>query len=77
MLALRDAIPRATPFARAECATLRLRLPKIGARVVERAARIRIHFAFGLPGRPFLPPTRRAPRSGRPLIGGAPRAPQT
>ena len=45
MIALRDAIPRATPFARAECATLRLRLPKIGARVVERAARVRIHFA--------------------------------
>ena len=45
MLALRDAIPRTMPLARAEFATLRLRLLKIGARVVERAARIRIHFA--------------------------------
>ena len=45
MLALRDAIPRATPFARAECATPRLRLLKIAARVVERADRVRIHFA--------------------------------
>ena len=33
------------PLARAEFTTLRLRLLKIGARVVERAARIRIHFA--------------------------------
>ena len=45
MLALRDAVPRTMPLARAEFATLRLRLLKIGARVVERAARIRIHFA--------------------------------
>ena len=42
MLALRDAIPRAAPLARAEFTTLRLRLLKIGARVVERAARVRI-----------------------------------
>ena len=54
MIALRDAIPRATPPARAECATLRLRLPKIGARVVERAARIRIHFASACPDAPFF-----------------------
>ena len=33
------------PLAWAEFATLRARLLKIGARVVEKAARIRIHFA--------------------------------
>ena len=49
MLALRDAIPRAAPLAHAEFATLRLRLLKIGARVVERAARIRIHFTSACP----------------------------
>ncbi len=49
MLALRDAIPRATPLACAEFATLRLRLLKIGARVVEKAARVRIHFTSAYP----------------------------
>ena len=45
----RDAIPRAAPLARAEFATLRLRLLKIGARVVEKATRIRIYFASAFP----------------------------
>ena len=54
MLALRDAIPRAMPLARAEFATLRLRLLKIGARVVEKAARIRIHFASACPDATLL-----------------------
>ena len=49
MLALRDAAPRRMPLAWAEFATLRARLLKIGARVVERAARIRIHFASACP----------------------------
>jgi hypothetical protein len=49
MLGLRDAIPAASPLARAEFTTLRLRLLKIGARVVEKAARIRIHFASACP----------------------------
>ncbi len=49
MLALRDAIPRAAPLARAEFATLRLRLLKIGARVIEKATRVRIHFASACP----------------------------
>ena len=49
MLALRNAIPRAAPLARAEFATLRLRLLKLGARVVEKAARVRIHFASACP----------------------------
>ena len=49
MLTLRDAIPRTAPLARAEFATLRLRLLKIGARVVEKATRIRIHFTSACP----------------------------
>ena len=49
MLALRDAVPRRMPLAWAEFATLRARLLKIGARVVERAARIRIQFASACP----------------------------
>ena len=43
MLALRDAVPRRMPLHWAEFATLRQHLLKIGARVVEKAARIRIH----------------------------------
>jgi hypothetical protein len=49
MLGIRDAIPAASPLARAEFVTLRLRLLKLGARVVEKAARIRIHFASACP----------------------------
>ena len=49
MLALRDAVPRRMTLAWAEFATLRARLLKIGARVVEKAARIRIHFASACP----------------------------
>ena len=49
MLGLRDAIPAASPLAKAEFTTLRLRLLKLGARVVEKAARIRIHFASAYP----------------------------
>ncbi len=49
MLALRDAVPRTMPLTWAEFATLRQSLLKIGARVVERAARIRIDFASACP----------------------------
>ncbi len=49
MLSLRDSVPAASPLAKAEFATLRLRLLKVGARVVEKAARIRIHFASACP----------------------------
>ena len=46
---MRDAVPRRMMLAWAEFATLRQRLLKIGARVVEKAARIRIHFASACP----------------------------
>ena len=47
MLAVRDAIPKSRDLAKAEFATLRLRLLKIAARVVEMPSRVRLAFAAG------------------------------
>jgi len=49
LLAVRDAIPRPQPLARAEFTTLRLRLIKVAARVIETAARVRIALAASHP----------------------------
>jgi hypothetical protein len=49
MLTVRDAIPKAHALAKAEFATLRLRLLKIGARIRETAHRVRIAFAVACP----------------------------
>jgi hypothetical protein len=49
MLTVRDAIPKAHALARAEFATLRLRLLKIGARIRETLHRVRIAFAAACP----------------------------
>jgi len=49
MLTLRDAIPKAHALAKAEFATVRLRLIKLGARVIETASRIRLAFAVACP----------------------------
>ncbi len=49
MLKLRDAIPRPQPLATVEFTTLRLRLIKIGARVMETASRVRVAFAAAHP----------------------------
>jgi tryptophan 2,3-dioxygenase len=49
MLAVREAIPAARDLARAEFATLRLRLLKIAVRVQESATRIRLAFASCCP----------------------------
>jgi Transposase DDE domain group 1 len=49
MLTLRDAIPQPQPLARAEFTTLRLRLLKVAARVIETASRVRIAFAAACP----------------------------
>jgi len=49
MLTVRDTVPAASRLATAEFATLRLRLFKLGARVVEKAARIRVHLASACP----------------------------
>ena len=54
MLAVRDAIPQTDPLAKAEFATIRERLIKIGARVIEHLARIRIQLPTSCPeGRLF------------------------
>jgi Transposase DDE domain group 1 len=49
MLTLRDAVPRVHPLAAAEFTTLRLRLLKVAARVIETASRVRIAFAASCP----------------------------
>ena len=62
MLALRNAVPRTMSLRQAEFATLRQRLLKslprtrsgVGARVVEKAARVRIHFASACPDAPLF-----------------------
>jgi hypothetical protein len=51
MLTMRDAAPKRSPLATAEFATLRLRLLKIAARVVEAAARIRVFLPTACPER--------------------------
>jgi hypothetical protein len=49
VLAVRDAIPRAHALAKAEFATIRLRLLKVAARITETASRVRIAFASACP----------------------------
>ena len=49
ILTVRDAIPKAHALAVAEFATLRLRLLKLGARVIETASRVRLAFAAACP----------------------------
>ena len=49
MLTVRHAIPKVRELATAEFATLRLRLLKIAARVIETASRIRLAFAAACP----------------------------
>jgi hypothetical protein len=49
MLSMRDAIPQTHPLAKAEFNTLRERLIKIGARVIEHLARIRIQLPTSCP----------------------------
>ena len=49
MLAVRDAIPKTRDLAKAEFATLRMKLLKIAARVIETASRVRLAFAAACP----------------------------
>src|SRR5260221_1765987 len=49
MLTVRDAIPKAHVLATAEFATIRLRLLKLGMRVIEMASRVRLAFAAACP----------------------------
>ena len=49
MLRLRDVIPKPQALACAEFTTLRMRLIKIGARIVETASRVRVALAAAHP----------------------------
>src|SRR5262249_48089370 len=49
ILTVRDAIPKSHALATAEFATLRLRLLKLGTRVIETASRVRLAFAAACP----------------------------
>ncbi len=49
LLSLRDAIPKSRKLASAEFTTLRLRLIKVAARIIETATRVRIAFAAAHP----------------------------
>ena len=49
ILTVRDAIPPTHALATAEFTTIRLRLLKLGARVIETAARVRLAFAAACP----------------------------
>jgi hypothetical protein len=49
LLAVRDAIPQSHALAKAEFTTIRLRLIKIGARINETAARVRVAFSAACP----------------------------
>ena len=49
ILTVRDAIPVAHALATAEFTTIRLRLLKLGTRVIETAARVRLAFAAACP----------------------------
>ena len=49
MLAVSDAIPKMRDLTNAEFATLRLRLIKVAARVIETASRVRLAFAAACP----------------------------
>ena len=72
MFAIRDAVPRKMDLAWAEFATLSQKLLKIGARVVEKAARVRTHFASAsrrVAARP-------SDRSGAPALSGVMRQPR-
>ena len=54
MLTVRDAIPKTHALATAEFTTIRLRLLKLGARVIEMASRVRLAFAAACPDAPLI-----------------------
>jgi len=49
ILTVRNAVPAVHALATAEFATIRLRLLKLGTRVIETAARVRLAFAAACP----------------------------
>ena len=73
MLAVRDAIPKERDLAKAEFATLRLKLLKIAARVVEMASRVRLAFAAACPEAELFRRSARRADAARTLNDGAQR----
>jgi hypothetical protein len=71
MLAVRDAIPAARDLAKAEFATLRLKLIKIAARVVEMASRAPLAFAAACPEADLFASLPAALHAARTLSDGA------
>ena len=51
LLAMRNAVAKRSPLATAEFATIRVRLIKLAARVIEGAARIRVFLPTACPDR--------------------------
>ena len=70
MLTVRDAIPKPRDLAKAEFSTLRLRLIKIAARVIETATRVRLAFAAGCPEADLFRGLPGAAHPTRPLTAG-------
>src|ERR1700756_5198342 len=66
MLNVRDVIPKAHALAAAEFTTIRLRLLKLGARVIETAARVRLAFAAACPEATLFRHIAAGPLSPRP-----------
>jgi hypothetical protein len=71
MHGVRAAIPQANPLAKCEFATLRERLIKIGARVIEHVARIRVQLPTSCPEGALIPTRRTQLYAVRPMSRGA------
>jgi hypothetical protein len=71
MHCVRSAIPQTNPLSRCEFATLRERLIKIGARVIEHIARIRVQLPTSCPEGALFRARRAWPDAVRPLNDGA------
>jgi hypothetical protein len=75
MLTVRGAIPKANALATAEFATIRVRLLKLGARVIEMASRVRLAFAAACPDATLIRHIAVALMPRRPVDDGAAIAP--
>ena len=71
MHGVRAAIPKTSPLASCEFATIRERLIKIGARVIEHIARIRVQLPTSCPEARIVPNRRARPHAVRPMSRGA------
>jgi len=77
MLTVRDAIPKTHALATAEFNTIRLRLLKLGARIIEMASRVRLAFAVACPDATLIRHIAAALNAGGAVNDGAAIAPVT